>query len=385
MSSRYNSKKVCTLPGASILNKENEGAAPLNMIRKVQQQQQTKKDPLEKKPVVKPLTKATSGLELKNQDGNSSADNSTEDTKRDSVKEDRKKESVKFRKSETEKVMNAYGKTWISDMKSKEHKYWPKNSLENHRISPSVRAKMIDWMIEVLCSYKCTDMTFFIAVNYMDNYFQKTTVKHELNDLHLIGVSSMYVATKYEEISPLRISVMQSKISHGKFSKEDIKNKETDILQALNFECSPVTILNFLEIGVETLKLREVLSDSLFTHLVKLSVYIAKMIMHEYDLSNRFSQSEFAVACIYIGLKIIQQLEPGFKIDNYAYKLRVAFDISENTFFECSQNCLDLAKNFETKYPSLTNLAKFHSFSLDATPTMDSSAILEDKISTHTS
>ena len=221
-------------------------------------------------------------------------------------------------------------------------------------------------MIEVLCSYKCTDMTFFIAVHYMDMYFQKTAVKHELNDLHLIGVASMYVATKYEEICPLRISVMQSKISHSKFSKEEIKAKETDILTALNFECSPVTILNFLEIGMETLKLKEALSDSLYTHLAKLSVYIAKMVMHEYELLAKFTQSEFAVACIYIGLKIVQQLEPAFKIEAFAYKLRVAFDISENVFFECSQNCLDLAKNFETKYPSLTNLAKFHSFSLDS-------------------
>lgn len=143
-------------------------------------------------------------------------------------------------------------------------------------------------MIEVLCSYKCSDMTFFIAVNFMDMYFYRATAKHELNDLHLVGVASMYVATKYEEISPLRISVMQSKISHGKFTKDEIKGKETDILQALNFECSPITILNFLEIGIESLKLREILSESLFVHLQKLSVYIAKMIMHEYELTSKF-------------------------------------------------------------------------------------------------
>lgn len=235
-------------------------------------------------------------------------------------------------------------------------------------------------MIEVLCSYKCTDMTFFVAVNYMDQYFKRTNIKHELNDLHLIGVASMYVATKYEEICPLRISVMQSKISHGKFTKEEIRNKETQILQALNFECSPISILNFLEVGLELLKLKETLSESLYTHLSKLSVYIAKMIMHEYDLLNKYSQSEFAVACIYIGLKIVQQLDPSFKIENYAYKLRIAFDISENVFFECSQNCLDLAKNFETKYPTLTNLAKFHTFSLDgaSTPSDSESTVCGD-------
>lgn len=222
-------------------------------------------------------------------------------------------------------------------------------------------------MIEVLCSYKCTDMTFFVAIYYMDMYFQKTIVKHELNDLHLIGVAAMYVATKYEEICPLRISVMQSKISHGKFTKEEIKCKETDLLQVLSFHCSPVTILNFLEIGIESLKLKDILSEALYNHLNKLSVYIGKMIMHEYELLSKYSQSEFSVACIYIGLKIVQQLEPTFKIESYAFKLRTIFDISESAFFECSQTCLDLAKNFESKYPSLTNLAKFHTFSLETT------------------
>ena len=364
MSSRYHSKKT-----SSILNKENEGG-PLNIIKKMQgnpQPQALKKEMVifgEKKPSLKPA-KSLAMVEVRQ-----SAEKlamSVEPTKlcEEAKKEDRKKDAIRFRRAETDRVMNAYSKAWISDMKSKELRSWPKNFLDNHKISASVRAKMIDWMIEVLCIYKCTDMTFFVAANYMDTYFARTDVKHELNDLHLIGVASMYVATKYEEICPLRIGVMQSKISHGKFTKEEIKGKETDILAALNFECSPVTILNFIEVGIETMKLREVLSESLYTHLAKLSVYIAKMIIHEYELLSKYNVSEFAVACIYIGLKIVQQIEPGFKIDTYAYKLRMLFDISENVFFECSQNCLDLAKTFETKYPSLTNLSKFHSFNVD--------------------
>lgn len=54
MSSRYNTKKVCNLPVSTnnnILNKENEGG-PLNMVKKVQQQQIVKKGILETKPVL---------------------------------------------------------------------------------------------------------------------------------------------------------------------------------------------------------------------------------------------------------------------------------------------------------------------------------------------
>lgn len=47
-----------------------------------------------------------------------------------------------------------------------------KNGLEKHKIPANLRAKMIDWMVEVLSSYKCKDQTFFVSVVTMDNYFK---------------------------------------------------------------------------------------------------------------------------------------------------------------------------------------------------------------------
>jgi len=31
---------------------------------------------------------------------------------------------------------------------------------------------MIDWMVEVLCSYKAKNQSFFLAASYMDRYFK---------------------------------------------------------------------------------------------------------------------------------------------------------------------------------------------------------------------
>ena len=56
-------------------------------------------------------------------------------------------------------------------MKQRDREITPKDFLENHTVSKKLRAKMIDWMIEVLCSYKCKNQTFFLAVNYLDRYF----------------------------------------------------------------------------------------------------------------------------------------------------------------------------------------------------------------------
>ena len=37
--------------------------------------------------------------------------------------------------------------------------------LSRHKITPVLRARMIDWMIEVLTNFRCDDQTFFLAVS----------------------------------------------------------------------------------------------------------------------------------------------------------------------------------------------------------------------------
>lgn len=43
--------------------------------------------------------------------------------------------------------------------------------LSHHKINGVYRAKMVDWMTEVLTAFKCCDQTFFLAVNILDRYF----------------------------------------------------------------------------------------------------------------------------------------------------------------------------------------------------------------------
>ena len=55
---------------------------------------------------------------------------------------------------------------------------------------------MIDWMIEVMSSYKFTNYTFFKAIDLMDRYLSKETVCQPNNKMHLIGVTCLYMISK---------------------------------------------------------------------------------------------------------------------------------------------------------------------------------------------
>lgn len=49
-----------------------------------------------------------------------------------------------------------------------------KNFLSKHDITPHLRSKMVDWMIEVLSSYKMNEDSFFRATKIMDSFLLQT-------------------------------------------------------------------------------------------------------------------------------------------------------------------------------------------------------------------
>ena len=99
-------------------------------------------------------------------------------------------------------------------------------------------------MIEVLSSYKMSEETFFRSVYLMDAYMKQCPQKLEVKDLHLIGVSSMFSAAKYEEIHPLKLSVIYEKIARKKFKKVDILDKESEIVKVLNFKLESPSVFD---------------------------------------------------------------------------------------------------------------------------------------------
>ena len=92
---------------------------------------------------------------------------------------------------------------------------------------------MVDWMIEVLSSYKMSEDSFFRSVKYMDKFFKNTTRKLQVSDLHIIGVVSMFSASKYEEIYPFKLNAIYDKICRKKFPRKDLIEMEQEILSAL--------------------------------------------------------------------------------------------------------------------------------------------------------
>jgi hypothetical protein len=135
--------------------------------------------------------------------------------------------------------------------------------LAKHKITAALRARMVDWMIEVLTNFRCDDQTFFIAVSLMDRYFKNSQTRKEVSDLHVVGVTSMFIASKFEDIYPLKMKTVFEKIAHKKLEISRIKELELDILSLISYKIHAPTVLDFLKVymaevlGIEILNRTE--------------------------------------------------------------------------------------------------------------------------------
>ena len=107
---------------------------------------------------------------------------------------------------------------------------------------------MIDWMIEVLTNFKCDDQTFFLAVSLQDRFAKGCEKILEVGDLHVLGVTSMFVASKFEDIYPLKMKTVHEKIAHSKLDVEKIKTLELEIMRIIKYKIHAPTVLDFLKV-----------------------------------------------------------------------------------------------------------------------------------------
>lgn len=218
-------------------------------------------------------------------------------------------------------------------------------------------------MIEVLSSFNCAKNTFFVSLDIMDKYLTLTNNSYETKDIHLIGVTSMLLASKMEEIIPFKISTVIEKMTHGKIQAKEVVNCEEDILKTLNFELlSSPSLLIFIEFLTVKLNFH---TSPFYKDIKKVLNYITKMLMHDYSTLIHFPLKYLACSCLYICFKIIEQINVTFKTKYYVEKMKEMLNLNEQIFYNSSEVMLSLAKRFERGFPFAKNLMKYDSFSLE--------------------
>lgn len=87
----------------------------------------------------------------------------------------------------------------------------------------------------------------------MDRYFKNKEKPQPATDLHLTGIISMFIASKYEDIVPLMMRTVINKIGHNKFELATIQDKELEMLKVLGYKIGAPTVKEFMDRFMEEL------------------------------------------------------------------------------------------------------------------------------------
>ena len=157
--------------------------------------------------------------------------------------------------SPEEKVKNdpqyvvEYSKEIMNNVKFNEKINYPlyeKNFLKFHpKLSEFKRAVLVDWLIHVQYNFELLENTLFLTINLMDRMLEATkNIKMEC--FQLLGVSCMFIASKYEEIYPPELHDFLY-LCGDKYKKKEILLYEIHILEKLNFDILCVNPFIFLD------------------------------------------------------------------------------------------------------------------------------------------
>lgn len=232
----------------------------------------------------------------------------------------KKKSSYKdYLDIENKKLITSYGpqvyeaarvvENLCYDLKNNEVKFI--QVLKNHDITPHIRTKLVDWLLEVLYAYKCNDATIYMTIHLMDAYFYKYPNSLKNNDIHLVGITALYVASKFEDIFPIDLKTIVYKISHGKFKESEVKAKEKELLKLISFKLINTYTNEFIQNFIydfcynnkkvlKSLNIKEEINI-----LEETAIYLSKLILHS-DLFSGFKSSIKAIACLILAFDVVR-------------------------------------------------------------------------------
>ena len=271
-------------------------------------------------------------------------DNKTEkeELKLQSTGLDKKNINLFVNKRESDNLLLKYGEETYFFNKTLEKEVFtiPETFLQNHKITSIVRTRMIDWMIEVCSIINYMDETFFLSVNVLDIFLQKTKKVYSNNDIHLIGMTSIFTSSKFQEIYPQSLKIFAHRVGHDMFTLEQIKEMETQILTEIGMEVLVSTsIYDFLKtyfydfyynnkIVIEKNCDMKIFKDVMFT-----AKYLTKLILH-YEYFYVYQDSIKAIGCIITAIKLMgYYLKEKFEEkDRNVYNQWIIFLIKQDGF-----------------------------------------------------
>ena len=187
-------------------------------------------------------------------------------------------------------------------------------------IKDTMRCILIDWIISLQNEFFIKTNTLFLTINLIDRYLTKKPILR--TNFQLLGVASLFIAYKYEEIYMKKIDDFVN-LAAGAFNKFEILEMERNIIDLVEFNLDLPLCNDFYDLLSTVYKFDK--KEYSFGYFL-LEAFLLDISCCEY----KQSQIGLATAFIILGLRQMKRIDN--KEDNnfikyYCNEYKVNFDI----------------------------------------------------------
>ncbi|XP_062984723.1 G2/mitotic-specific cyclin-B1 [Elgaria multicarinata webbii] len=181
------------------------------------------------------------------------------------------------------------------------------NYLAGQEITGNMRAILIDWLVQVQIKFKLLQETMYMTVAIIDRFLQNNKVAKRM--LQLVGVTAMFVASKYEEMFPPEIGDFAFVTDHT-YSNLQIRQMEMKILRSLDFSLGRPLPLHFLR------RASKIGEADIQQH--TLAKYLMELSLVDYEMVH-YPPSQIAAAAFCLSTKVLDEGEWTPTLQHYMY------------------------------------------------------------------
>lgn len=158
-----------------------------------------------------------------------------------------------------------------------------------------MRGILVDWLIEVHTRFRLLPETLFLAVNIVDRFLSQKVVP--LDKLQLVGITAMFIASKYEEVLSPHVGNFVHVADDG-FTVDEVLSAERYTLSTLKYDLSYPNPMNFLR--------RISKADNYDIHTRTLGKYLMEISLVDHRFLE-YKQSHIAAAAMYLARMILDR------------------------------------------------------------------------------
>ncbi|KRX10752.1 Cyclin-like protein [Pseudocohnilembus persalinus] len=211
-------------------------------------------------------------------------------------------ELIRIQKQDKNDPLNVaeYANEVNSYLKSQEDKYQitGKGMAKQEEINEKQRAILIDWLVDVHYQYKMIPQTLYMTVMIIDKFIEKNQVPR--SKLQLLGVTSLFIAGKYEEIYPPQLKEYVD-LTDKTYRKNEVLDMEGKIINSLQFNITYPYAYTFLD------RFTRIINSNEKT--LMLCRYIIELALIDFKFV-KYSQSMIAASSLYVANIILSNKGP---------------------------------------------------------------------------